>query len=119
MRDTPTDECLFCRIVAGVEPTELVYQDADVVAFKDKFPQAPVHVLVVPRLHRPSVDSLSRDDDELLGRCFETARQVAAGAGIEEGYRIATNVGAQGGQAIFHLHFHVIGGRQLGHIDGA
>jgi histidine triad (HIT) family protein len=111
------DACLFCRIVAGEEPAVWVAQAELVVAFRDKFPRAPVHVLVVTRDHVPSVHELSPEHDPLLGEAFALAREIADSEGIAEGYRIATNVGQRGGQAIPHLHFHVLGGRQLLHID--
>ena len=111
--------CLFCRIVAGEEPADFVYQDEDLVVFKDKFPRAPVHLLVVPRDHISSAHELNGKHRDLLWSCFRAAQQVASEAGIEDGYRIATNIGPKGGQAIPHLHFHVLGGKQLGHVDGA
>lgn len=110
-------ECLFCRIVAGEEPATIVHSDEQVVVFEDKFPRAPVHLLVTPREHIPSAHHLTDAHDGLVAHCFRVARQVAEARGIADGYRIATNVGTRGGQMIPHLHFHVIGGRQLGHID--
>ena len=111
------DACLFCRIVAGEEPAEWVATGDHVVAIRDKFPRAPVHVLVVTRDHVPSVHDLSPERVPLLAETFALAREIANSEGIAEGYRIATNVGQRGGQAIPHLHFHVLGGRQLRHID--
>lgn len=111
------DDCLFCRIVAGDEPSETVAEDIDLVAFRDKFPRAPVHVLVVPRRHIDSAHDLGDDDSDLLAACFAMTRRVAEAEGIADAYRVATNVGRGGGQAIPHLHFHVLGGRQLLHID--
>lgn len=108
-------ECLFCRIVAGEEPAEIVAEDEGVVAIRDKFPRAPVHLLVLTREHVDSIHQL--DDDALLASAVRLARRVADEAGIADGYRLATNVGRRGGQAIPHLHLHVIGGHQLGHID--
>lgn len=110
-------DCLFCRIVAGDEPAEFVYRDDEVVAFHDKFPRGPVHVLVVPRRHVDSAHALDDEDTQLLASCFRVTRHVAESEGIVDGYRVATNIGTRGGQAIAHLHFHVLGGRQLGHID--
>lgn len=110
-------ECLFCRIAAGELPSDQVAADHGVLAIRDRFPQAPVHVLVMPVVHVASIHDLK--DEELLAGCFRLARRVAEEQGIADGYRIATNVGARGGQAIPHLHFHVLGGRQLGHIDDA
>lgn len=114
-----TKDCLFCRIVAGQASSEQVATAEGVVAFKDKFPQAPVHVLVVPVEHIESAHDLHLDGAhaDLLARCFRLAHVVAEEQGIADGYRIATNIGRKGGQAIPHLHFHVIGGHQLGHID--
>ena len=110
-------DCLFCRIVAGDEPAEVVTSTDTAVVIEDKFPRAPEHLLIVPRRHLDSAHVLSRDDDALLGACFRLAREVAEQRGIADGYRVATNIGSKGGQAIPHLHFHVIGGRQLGYID--
>ena len=111
------DDCLFCSIVAGDADATIVAEDDDVVAFRDIHPRAPVHVLVTPRRHVPSAHDLGPDDTELLASCFAMARQVAEQEGIADAYRVATNVGTGGGQMIPHLHFHVLGGRQLGHID--
>lgn len=111
--------CLFCGIVAGQIPSEQVATADGIVAFKDKFPRAPVHVLIAPIEHIDSAHDLDLDGThaDVLTRCFRLARLVAEEQGIADGYRIATNIGRKGGQAIGHLHFHVIGGRQLGHID--
>jgi len=110
-------ECLFCSIVAGDAPSDQVAQGDGVVAFRDIFPRAPVHVLVVPHEHIDSAHDLTDEHTDLLGRCYALARDVAEAEGIAEGYRVTTNIGSRGGQAIKHLHFHVLGGRQLGHID--
>jgi histidine triad (HIT) family protein len=114
-----SDDCLFCRIVAGEIPSERVADAEGLVAFRDVAPRAPVHVLVVPERHVGSVHELTdaAEDVDLLARCHALAREVAEQEGIAEGYRITTNVGERGGQSIAHLHLHVIGGRQLGHID--
>lgn len=111
------DDCLFCSIIAGEADATIVAQDDRVVAFRDIYPRAPVHVLVAPRRHIDSAHEFDDEDDALLGACFRMTRQVADQEGIAEGYRVATNIGSTGGQAIPHLHFHVLGGRQLGHID--
>jgi histidine triad (HIT) family protein len=115
------ENCLFCQIVAGDVPSEQVGADDGVIAIKDKFPHAPVHVLVLPVEHVDSAHALELKGAhaDLLVSCFRLAQRVAENQGIAEGYRIATNVGRRGGQAIDHLHFHVLGGRQLGHIDDA
>lgn len=114
---TTMEHCLFCKIVKGEEPSEQVASADGIVAFTDKFPRAPVHILVVPVEHIDSAHHLTDAHTDLLAGCFRLARQIAEKQGIADGYRIATNIGRKGGQAIPHLHFHVIGGRQLGLID--
>lgn len=110
-------DCLFCTIAAGEAPAERVAQDDGVFAIRDIHPRAPVHVLVMPVEHIGSAHALTEAHGDLLGRCFRLTRTVADQEGIADGYRVTTNVGRKGGQAIDHLHFHVIGGRQLRHID--
>jgi histidine triad (HIT) family protein len=114
-----SDGCLFCRIVAGEIPSERVTEAEGVIAIRDISPRAPVHVLVIPARHVGSADELTDADEDvdLLARCYRLAREVARVEGTEDGYRIATNVGERGGQSVPHLHFHVVGGRQLGHVD--
>jgi histidine triad (HIT) family protein len=111
-------DCLFCGIVAGDAPAEMVAEGDRVVAFRDKFPRAPVHVLVTTRRHIGSAHELGEGDAATVQAAFAMAQRVAEDEGIADGYRIATNIGAGGGQAIPHLHFHVLGGKQLGHVDG-
>lgn len=111
------DDCLFCDIVRGEAPSDVVAEDDDLVAFRDINPRAPVHVLVVPREHIPSAHDLGPEHGDLLAACFSMSRRIAEQEGIAGGYRVATNVGSTGGQVIHHLHFHVLGGRQLAHID--
>jgi histidine triad (HIT) family protein len=110
-------DCLFCRIVAGDEPAEVLGRDDGVIAIRDIFPRAPFHALVIPEEHLGSAHELTDDHAGLLSTAFRLARRLADEADTADGYRIATNVGALGGQAIPHLHLHVLGGRQLGHID--
>jgi histidine triad (HIT) family protein len=112
-----TKDCLFCTIASGQAEADVVHRADGVVAFRDIAPRAPVHVLVVPTRHISSAHDLTDADADLLAACFRVAREVAEHEGIAEGYRVATNIGAGGGQAIPHLHLHVIGGRRLGHID--
>ncbi|MDD8012962.1 MAG: histidine triad nucleotide-binding protein [Acidobacteriota bacterium] len=102
--------CIFCRIVEGAIPTPFVYKDDEIVAFSDIQPQAPVHLLVVPRRHVGSLNEA--DDDMLLGRLLASARKAAAQAGLEQ-YRIVVNTGADAGQSVLHLHLHVLGGRVM------
>ena len=110
-----TDEnCLFCKIVAGDIPSSKVHEDDLVLAFDDINPVAPVHQLVIPKRHIASADDLSEADGELLGRLFAVSAALAAKAGLpDKGYRVVTNVGADGGQSVDHLHFHLIGGRAM------
>ncbi|HWB72860.1 MAG TPA: HIT domain-containing protein [Egibacteraceae bacterium] len=112
-----TTDCLFCKIVAGEEAAERVAADNGIIAINDKYPRAPVHVLVIPEVHVDSAHDLTDEHHELLAGCFRLARRVADQQGIAEGYRVVTNIGPRGGQAIPHLHFHVLGGKQLGHVD--
>ena len=100
-------DCLFCKIAGGEIPVEFVYEDDDVVAFRDINPQAPLHTLVVPRRHIPTLNDLQPDDAELVGRMYLAAQRVAADAGVAEpGYRTVFNCNAQAGQTVFHLHLH-------------
>ena len=107
-------DCLFCRIAVGSIPSNLVYQDDQVVAFEDINPQAPVHVLVIPRRHIPSVADFTGADANLLGQMVDACVKIARQKGVaESGYRIVTNTGPHAGQSVFHVHFHVLGGRHL------
>ncbi len=108
------EECIFCRIASGEMYAEVVYGDDRVVAFRDINPQAPVHVLVIPRKHVRSVFDLSPQDGELLSHIFQVIRKISADEGIaEKGVRVLTNVEREAGQSVFHLHFHVLGGRRM------
>jgi histidine triad (HIT) family protein len=107
-------ECIFCKIVARTIPAALVYEDDMVVAFDDVNPQAPMHTLVIPRKHVASIAELQDPDVELLGRLMLAGNKIAKQKGIADaGYRIVVNTGAHGGQSVFHLHLHVLGGRHL------
>ncbi len=106
--------CLFCRIIRGEVPSETVYQDDLAVAFKDIRPQAPVHLLVVPRKHVPTLNDVKPEDNATLAHLFQVARQLAEQFGVhQKGYRTIFNVNAEAGQTVYHLHLHVIGGRRL------
>ena len=106
--------CLFCKIAAGEIPSKKAYEDESVYAFHDIAPQAPVHILVIPKTHIESAQQLTREDDALLGHMFEVARKIAVENGLDEtGYRLITNVGADAGQSVPHLHLHLIGGKTL------
>jgi len=106
-------DCLFCRIIKGEVPSKKVHEDAHTFAFEDIHPQAPVHVLVIPKKHIRGLKEMTEEDAELLGRCHLVAAQIAHQRGIEDGYRTVLNVGPGAGQSVFHLHVHLIGGRQL------
>src|SRR2546421_8185396 len=108
------DNCLFCKIAEGQIPSKIVYQDEDVVAFEDINPQAPHHILLIPRRHIPSMADLTEEDGTLLVRLFMVAAKLAHKLGVDEsGYRFVTNVGPDAGQSVFHLHFHLLGGRKF------
>ncbi len=107
-------DCLFCKIVAGEIPSDILYQDEQVVAFRDINPQAPVHVLVIPREHIAFLSDVTEEQSGLLGRMMAVANRLAKSEGIaEKGYRITVNCGEQGGQMVPHIHLHLVGGRQL------
>jgi histidine triad (HIT) family protein len=106
-------DCLFCKIVAGEIPSEKVLETDTAFAFRDINPAAPTHVLVIPKRHVASVHELGEGDAEELADLFDVMKQVAEAEGVAEGYRIVTNKGAAAGQSVFHLHFHVLGGRPL------
>jgi histidine triad (HIT) family protein len=113
------ENCLFCKIAAGQIPSKIAYQDQDVVAFADINPQAPHHVLLVPRRHIASMSDLTLEDGPILAKLFTTAQELAHQIGIaESGFRFLTNVGPDSGQSVFHLHFHLLGGRRLGWPPG-
>ena len=109
------ENCLFCKIAAGQIPATIVYQDENVVAFRDLHPQAKDHILLIPREHIVSMAELTKEHGPLLASIYIAAQKVAHQLGIEQsGYRIVTNVGKDSGQTVFHLHFHLLGGEQLG-----
>jgi histidine triad (HIT) family protein len=106
-------DCLFCRIIARQSPADIAYEDDTVVAFKDIYPKAPVHLLIVPRRHVPSLLEATEDDVEVLGRCVLAARRLAEATGYaEKGFRLGVNTGPEGGQVVYHVHFHFTAGRR-------
>ncbi len=110
-------DCIFCKIIAGEIPSKQVYQDEQVTAFYDINPVAPVHVLIVPNKHIPSVNHVQPEDEAMLGHMFGVARQVAEQLGVaERGYRLILNTGEHAGQVVFHVHMHLLGGRPLGRM---
>lgn len=108
------DDCIFCKIVAGDIPADIIYEDEQVLAFRDLNPQAPTHALVIPRRHISTLNDLAEADAELIGRMHLAARTVAEQDGIAEtGYRTVFNCNEGAGQTVFHIHLHVLGGRRM------
>ena len=105
--------CIFCRIISGEINSEKVYEDSQVLAFKDLEPQAPVHILIVPKKHIESTDDLTVNDANLIGHIFLVAAKLAKEYGLNNGYRIVNNCKEDGGQSVPHLHFHLLGGRKM------
>jgi histidine triad (HIT) family protein len=115
----PSADCLFCRIVSGSVPATVVHRDEHTLAFRDINPQAPVHILVIPREHIASLDAALDHHGDVLGRLQLAARDLARSEGIAEGgYRTVLNIGADGGQTVHHVHLHLLGGRALGWPPG-
>lgn len=109
-----TDSCIFCKIISNEAHATILYRDEQVTAFRDAHPVAPTHILIVPNKHIESVASLNAEDEQLTGHLFTVARQLAEEEGIARGgYRLITNTGPNGGQTIFHLHLHLIGGQRM------
>ena len=105
--------CLFCKIVAGEIPSTKVYEDETVLAFRDIAPQAPTHILVIPKAHIASVAEVSADNSAVVAHIFEVIAKVAEAEGLTGGYRVVSNCGDHAGQTVHHLHFHIVGGKQL------
>ena len=106
-------DCIFCGIIDGQIPSDKVYEDDLVLAFRDINPEAPVHILVVPKTHVSSCDMINGDNSSLVSAIFEAIPKIAAKEGLSNGYRVITNVGVDGGQSVKHLHFHILGGKKL------
>ena len=106
-------DCIFCKILDGDIPSNRVYEDEYCIAFHDVQPAAPVHLLVIPRKHISSLDSLTPQDQELMGHIMTRIPEIARNQGLDQGYRTVVNTGEQGGQTVFHIHFHILGGRQM------
>lgn len=107
------EDCLFCRIVSGLIPADVIVENEFAIAFRDIDPKAPTHALVIPRSHFADVDELTENDPDLAGKLLALATEVASLEGLEAGYRIVTNIGEDAGQSVAHVHFHVLGGRSL------
>ena len=109
------DDCLFCKIVKGEIPSEKVYEDSEILAFKDINPAAPIHILVIPKKHITSIAHIQKEDEALIGKIYSVINKIAEELGVKEkGYRVIVNCGKDGGQDVMHLHFHLLAGRKLG-----
>lgn len=107
-------DCLFCKITNGEVPANIIYSDENVTAFEDIHPQAPHHIIIIPRKHIATLNDLQTEDNPLLGHMIKTAAQIAGKLNLaEKGYRIAMNCNEAGGQTVFHIHLHLLGGRQM------
>jgi len=109
-------DCIFCQIAGGKLPSDLVYEDDDIVAFRDVNPQAPTHILIIPRKHVESLNDVHEEDASLLAKIQLVARELAASEGLDAGYRVVVNTGPAGGQEVMHLHYHLLGGRTMGPV---
>jgi len=117
---TDMSDCIFCKIIAGKGSSQLLYQDELVSGFRDHHPVAPVHVLVVPNKHIASVNDLTSEDEALMGHLVTVARELARQEGVDRsGYRLVVNTGPQGGQRVYHIHLHLLGGRQMQALVGS
>ncbi len=105
--------CLFCKIAAGDIPSAKVYEDETILAFRDINPMAPTHILVIPKEHIPSVDGVTPENSAVVAHIFEAIPAIAAAEGLHNGYRVVSNCGPDAGQSVPHLHFHILGGREL------
>lgn len=106
-------DCLFCKIVAGDIPSTKVYEDDTVYAFRDIAPQAPTHILVIPKAHISSVDGINTENSAVMAHIFEVIPEIAKAENLTGGYRVVSNCGADAGQTVHHLHFHILGGKTL------
>jgi histidine triad (HIT) family protein len=106
-------DCLFCKILKGEIPSKVAYENEQVYAFHDIAPQAPTHILVIPRTHVESADKITEENAELVSAVFTAIPKIAKAAGLSDGYRVITNVGENGCQSVKHLHFHILGGAKL------
>ena len=106
-------DCLFCKIIAGSIPSTKVYEDETILAFRDIAPQAPTHVLVVPKVHMEDTNAVTAENSAVIAHIFEIIPQIAKAENLENGYRVVSNCGADAGQTVHHLHFHILGGKVL------
>lgn len=109
------EDCIFCKIIKRDVPADVVYEDEEIIAFKDIQPAAPIHILIIPKKHIPSLVQLEKEDEQLVGKIYTVINEVAHLVGVKEkGYRVIVNCGKDGGQEVQHLHFHLLAGKQLG-----
>ena len=106
-------DCIFCKIIAGEIPSDRVYEDEYCIAFADIQPKAPTHLLVIPRKHIASMADLSPEDEQLMGHIVTRIPEIARNQGLDKGWRTVINTGVEGGQEVYHIHFHILGGRQM------
>lgn len=111
-------DCIFCKIASGEIPSKIVYQDDLVCVFEDLEPQAPVHLLCIPKKHISSIDEITPENADVISHIYLTISSLAKKLGLNEGYRVVSNCGEQGGQTVMHLHFHLLGGRKFGWPPG-
>lgn len=109
------DDCIFCKIIKREIPSSIVYEDNEIIAFRDVNPQAPIHILVIPKKHISSLVDLKEEDEKVVGKIYTVINKIAEQEGIDKkGFRVIVNCGEDGGQEVKHLHFHILGGKKLG-----
>lgn len=109
------EDCVFCKIIKGEIPSDKIYEDEEIIAFKDIQPAAPIHILVIPKKHIETLLDVSKEDSYLIGHIYQTINKIAKEMGIDkEGFRVIANCGKDAGQEVFHIHFHLLAGRKLG-----
>lgn len=106
-------DCIFCKIARNEIPSKKIYEDEEIVAFNDLEPQAPVHILIIPKAHIQSANEIDNENRDIIGKIFMVASKIAKEQGLKNGYRIVNNCGEDGGQSVQHLHFHLLGGRKM------
>jgi histidine triad (HIT) family protein len=112
-------DCLFCKMVSGEIKPDTVMETEDVLAFRDISPQAPVHILIIPKKHISTINDITNEDTEVMGKLYQVAKEIAAQEGLADpGYRTVMNCNSDGGQAVYHIHLHLLGGRQMGWPPG-
>ncbi len=109
-----TNDCLFCKILRNEIPADIVFESESAIGFRDISPQAPTHVLIIPRKHIATINDIEKEDEAIVGSLYSAAKAIAASEGLsEEGYRVTMNCGEAAGQTVFHLHLHLLGGRSM------